>query len=189
MFTGIVRERGRVVSLQDGRLVVETGVGASLGDSVAVDGVCLTVVGGDSRTLAFDVVPETLARTTLGRLQPGSEVNLEPAVRAGDPLGGHYVQGHVDGVGRVRSLKPEGQGARLWVEAPARVLRYCVEKGSICVSGVSLTVAELDRDAFSVALVPHTLACTTLGRLRPGDEVNLEADVLAKYVERLVPGS
>ncbi len=189
MFTGIVRGRGRVLAVRDGRLVVETAARASLGDSVAIDGVCLTVVGGDSRTLACDVVPETLARTTLGRLRPGAEVNVEPALRAGDPLGGHYVQGHVDGVGRVRSLQPEGQGMRLWVEAPPQVLRYCVEKGSICVSGVSLTVAALDRDAFSCALVPHTVATTTLGRLRPGDEVNLEADVLAKYVERLLPRS
>ncbi len=186
MFSGIVRERGRVVSCEGGRLVVETSVGASLGDSVAIDGVCLTVVGGDASTLAFDVVPETLSRTTLGRLRPGAEVNVEPALRAGEPLGGHYVQGHVDGVGRVRSVEPEGQGARMWVQAPPSVLRYCVEKGSICVSGVSLTVAAVDHDAFCVALVPHTLAVTTLASLRPGDEVNLEADILAKYVERLV---
>jgi riboflavin synthase len=185
VFTGIVRERGRVVSLRDGRLAVETSVRAAVGDSVAIDGVCLTVVGGDERTLAFDLVPETLARTTLGRLGPGAQVNVEPALRAGDPLGGHYVQGHVDAVGRVRSLEPEGEGARMWVEAPPQVLRYCVEKGSICVSGVSLTVAGLDEEAFAVALVPHTLAATTLGLLGPGDEVNLEADLLAKYVERL----
>ncbi|HVM16348.1 MAG TPA: riboflavin synthase, partial [Gaiellaceae bacterium] len=113
-------------------------------------------------------------------------VNVEPALRAGEPLGGHYVQGHVDGVGRVRSADREGEGARLWIEAPPEVLRYCVEKGSIAVEGVSLTVAELAEDAFAVALVPHTLAETTLGALRPGAEVNLEADVLAKYVERLV---
>jgi len=186
VFTGVVRERARVVSFREGRLAVETSVRAAVGDSVAIDGVCLTVVGGDSRTLAFDVVPETLARTTLGRLAPGAQVNVEPALKAGEPLGGHYVQGHVDAVGRVRSLEPEGEGARMWVEAPHEVLRYCVEKGSVCVSGVSLTVAALDRGAFCVALVPHTLAATTLGALSPGDEVNLEADVLAKYVERLV---
>ncbi|MER3409895.1 MAG: riboflavin synthase [Thermoleophilia bacterium] len=186
MFTGIVRERGRVVSCGGGRLVVQTSTRASLGESVAIDGVCLTVVGGDASTLAFDVVPETLSRTTLGRLRPGAEVNVEPALRAGDPLGGHIVQGHVDGVGKVLSVEPEAEGARMWVQAPPSVLRYCVEKGSICVSGVSLTVAGLDGEAFAVALVPHTLAATTLGRLEPGDEVNLEADVLAKYVERLV---
>ncbi|HWH05642.1 MAG TPA: riboflavin synthase [Gaiellaceae bacterium] len=131
-------------------------------------------------------MPETLRRTSLGRLAEGAAVNVEPALRAGEPLGGHYVQGHVDGVGRVRSAEPEGEGARLWIEAPPEVLRYCVEKGSIAVEGVSLTVAELAEDAFAVALVPHTLAETTLGALRPGAEVNLEADVLAKYVERLV---
>jgi riboflavin synthase len=185
VFTGLVREVGRVVSFDGGRLRIESSLAAAVGDSVSVDGCCLTVVDGDGRTLAFDAVPETLARTTLGRLDPGAGVNLEPALRAGEPLGGHYVQGHVDGVGRVRSLEPEGDGARLWVDPPAEVLRYCVEKGSIAVDGVSLTIAGLDDDGFAVALVPHTLAVTTLGTLEPGSEVNLEADVLAKYVEKL----
>jgi riboflavin synthase len=185
VFTGLVREVGRVVSFDGGRLRIESSLAAAVGDSVSVDGCCLTVVEGDGRTLAFDAVPETLARTTLGRLDPGVGVNLEPALRAGEPLGGHYVQGHVDGVGRVRSLEPEGDGARLWVDPPAEVLRYCVEKGSIAVDGVSLTIAGLDDDGFAVALVPHTLAVTTLGTLEPGSEVNLEADVLAKYVEKL----
>jgi riboflavin synthase len=139
------------------------------------------VVDGDRQTLAFDVVPETVART-----KPfGAQVNLEPALRAGEPLGGHYVQGHVDGVGRVRSFEAEGEGARLWVDPPAELMQYVVEKGSIAVDGVSLTVAGLDDAGFAVALVPHTLEVTTLGSLLPGDEVNLEADVLAKYVERL----
>ena len=115
-------------------------------------------------------------------------MNVEPSLRVGDPLGGHVVQGHVDGVGRVRSVASEGDGRRVWVDAPESVLGYCVEKGSIAVDGVSLTVAALDDDGFAVALIPHTLAVTTLGRLEPGDEVNLEVDVLAKYVERLVPG-
>jgi len=182
VFTGLVREVGRVVSFEGGRLRVESSLAAAIGDSVAIDGVCLTVVDGDRQTLAFDVVPETQART-----KPfAAEVNLEPALRAGDPLGGHYVQGHVDGVGAVRSATPEGEGARIWVDAPGSVLRYCVEKGSIAVDGVSLTVAELDEEGFAVALVPHTLAATTLGRRLAGDPVNLEADVLAKYVERLV---
>jgi riboflavin synthase alpha subunit len=136
--------------------------------------------------LAFDAVPETLRRTALGRLAPGDGLNVEPALRAGEPLGGHYVQGHVDAVGRVRSVEPEGDGRRVWVDAPAEVLRLCVEKGSVAVQGVSLTVAELDERGFAVALVPHTLAATTLGALEPGDELNLEADVLAKYVERLL---
>jgi riboflavin synthase len=185
VFTGLVREVGRVVSFENGRLRIEAQLSASVGDSVSIDGCCLTVVDGDRRTLAFDAVPETLARTTLGRLEPGAGVNLEPAIRAGEALGGHYVQGHVDAVGRVRSVAPEGEGRRAWFDAPASVLRYCVEKGSVAVDGVSLTVAEVDGSGFAVALAPHTLAATTLDALEPGDEVNLEADVLAKYVERL----
>jgi riboflavin synthase len=182
VFTGIVQERARVASAANGRLVVETALDAEIGDSVALDGVCLTVVGNDDGTLAFDLHPETLRRVKPFR----AEVNVEGALRAGDPLGGHYVQGHVDGVGRVRASEPEGDGRRLWVEAPPELLRYCVEKGSITVEGVSLTIAELAGDAFAIALVPHTLEVTTLGGLGPGDEVNLEVDVLAKYVERLV---
>jgi riboflavin synthase alpha subunit len=182
MFTGLVRDRGRVVRFDDGRLVVETSVRADIGDSVAIDGVCLTVVEASDGTLAFDVVPETLARAKPFR----DDANVEPAIRAGEPLGGHYVQGHVDGTGRVRSVQAEGADRRVWIEAPPELIGYCVEKGSIAVEGVSLTVAELSDDAFAVALVPHTLAETTLGRLAPGDPVNLEMDVLAKYVERLI---
>src|SRR4029079_10442006 len=185
MFTGLVREVGKVVSFEDGRLRVESTIAASVGDSVAIDGVCLTVVDGDRSTLAFDAVPETLARTTLAALGPGEPVNREPALLAGEALGGHYVQGHVDGVGRVRSVDDEGEGRRVWFDAPPGLLRYCVEKGSIAVDGVSLTVAGLDDDGFAVALVPHTLEATTLGKAASGDAVNLEADVLAKYVERL----
>jgi riboflavin synthase len=185
MFTGLVREVGTVVSFEDGRLRIESGIAAAIGDSVAIAGVCLTVVDGDRKTLAFDAVPETLARTTLGSLRPGEPVNLEPALRAGEALGGHYVQGHVEGVGRIRSAEPEGDGRRVWVDAQPEILRYCVEKGSIAVDGVSLTVADLDEDGFAVALVPHTLAVTTLGTAAAGDEVNLETDVLAKYVEKL----
>src|SRR5581483_682144 len=149
-------------------------------------GVCLTVVGADDGRLSFDVVPETLSRTVLGALEQGRPVNVEPSLRVGDQLGGHVVQGHVDGVGRVRSVTPEGDGRRVWIDAPEAVVRYCLEKGSIAVDGVSLTVAGLDDEGFEVALIPHTLAVTTLGRLEPGDEVNLEADVLGKVVERLV---
>ena len=184
MFTGIVRERGRVASFDEGHLVVHSAIAAEIGDSVAVDGVCLTVTEARNGTLEFDVVAETL-----NRAKPfGSEVNLEPALRAGDPLGGHYVQGHVDGIGDVRSVEQEGDGKRVWIDGEPGLLRYLVEKGSITVEGVSLTVAELDENGFAVALVPHTLAATTLGALAPGDKVNLEADVLAKYVERLLPG-
>ena len=193
MFTGIVRERGRVAAVDGGaqrvRLTVEapaTAPAVSVGDSVAVNGVCLTAVEAGNGTLAFDAVPETLARTSLGRLAPGAPVNLEPALRAGDPLGGHVMQGHVDGLARVRSVEPEGDGRRIWIDASPDLLRYTVEKGSIAVDGVSLTVAALDDAGFAVALIPHTLAETTLGDLETGDETNLEVDVLAKYVERLV---
>ncbi len=182
MFTGIVQERARVASFDDGRLIVEGRLSAEIGDSVSVDGVCLTVVESNGRTLAFDVMQETKDRA-----KPfGNEVNLEPALRAGDPLGGHYVQGHVDAVGTVRSVTGEGDGRRVWVDVGPDVLRYLVEKGSITVEGVSLTVAELDDLGFAVALVQHTLAVTTLGTLEAGDRVNLETDVLAKYVERLL---
>ena len=184
MFTGIVQERGRVASFDGGRLVVESRIEAEVGDSVAVDGVCLTVAEAGDGSLEFDVMVETLSRAKLF----GAQVNLEPALRAGDPLGGHYVQGHVDGVGGVRSVEPEGGGRRVWIDAGPELLRYLVEKGSITVDGVSLTVAESDGDGFAVALVQHTLAATTLGALAPGDKVNLETDVLAKYVERLLPG-
>jgi riboflavin synthase len=193
MFTGIVREVGAVTELSGGedgvRLVVEapgTAPQIVLGGSVAIDGVCLTAVEITPSTIAFDAVPETLRRTSLARLQPGGRVNVEPALVAGDALGGHIVQGHVDGVGRIQSVEWEGEGLRVFVETSPDLLRYCVEKGSITVDGVSLTVAELHDDAFGVALVPHTLSATTFADLAPGREVNLEVDVLAKYVERLL---
>jgi riboflavin synthase alpha subunit len=183
VFTGLVREVGRVASFEAGRLVVEAETSGELGDSIAVDGVCLTVVENGGGRLAFDVVPETLSR-----VKPfGERVNLEPALRAGDPLGGHYVQGHVDGVGTVAAVTPEADGVRVRIDPPAELLRYLVEKGSVAVDGVSLTVAAVDETGFEVALIPHTLEVTTLGRLSSGDRVNLEADVLAKYVERLLP--
>ena len=181
MFTGIVRERARVASFDRGRLVVESSLDPTIGDSVSVDGVCLTVAERRNGSLAFDVMPETLQRAKAF----GAEVNLETALRAGDPLGGHYVQGHVDGVGRVRSAEAEGDSRRVTIEAPAEVIRYTVEKGSITVDGVALTITALTEDSFEVSLVRHTLDATTLGSLAPGDEVNIEVDVLAKYVERL----
>jgi len=191
VFTGIVRELGRVESADrvdaGVRLRIrgpETAKQVSAGDSVSVSGVCLTVVAVDDVVLSFDVVEETLRRSTLARAERGGVVNLEPALQAGDPLGGHFVQGHVDGVGRIRRVSGEG----LEIEAPLEILRFCVEKGSIALDGVSLTIAKLNGDAFSVALVPHTKAVTTLGGVEPGDELNVEVDMLAKYVEKLTTG-
>jgi riboflavin synthase len=188
VFTGIVREVGRVEAVEERgesvRLVVrapETAAAAAVGDSVSLAGVCLTAVEIADGTVAFDAVPETLRRSTLGRLETGGGVNVEPALRAGDPLGGHIVHGHVDGVGRIRQVDDEG----IEVEAPQDVLRYCVEKGSIAVEGVSLTIAGLGESSFTVALIPHTREVTTLGGVAAGDDVNLEVDVVAKYVERL----
>jgi riboflavin synthase len=192
MFTGLVREVGTVVSVAGDdtvRLELDapaTAAASAIGDSVAIDGVCLTVVAVDDGRLAFDAVPETLDRTSLGSLGHGARVNLEPALRAGDALGGHYVQGHVDGVASVAGVEPEGDGKRLWFTPPAELLRYVVEKGSITIQGVSLTVAAVSDDGFAVALIPHTLEATTLGALAPDDRVNIEVDVLAKYVERLI---
>ncbi len=194
MFTGIVREVGRVAACEDGPdggvalLVVAPGTapGIEVGGSVAIDGVCLTAESVDGTRLRFHAVPETLGRTSLGRLTVGDAVNVEPALKAGDPLGGHIVQGHVDGTGGVRAVTPAGEGVRVEIEAPADLLRYCVEKGSITVDGVSLTIAGMADGAFAVALIPHTLQVTTLATLAPGRIVNLEVDVLAKYVERLL---
>jgi riboflavin synthase len=193
VFTGIIREVGQVVAVagdaNGARLEIEapgTAEALAVGDSVAVNGCCLTAVAVADGRVGFDAVPETLARTSLGRLEPGSRVNLEPALRAGEPLGGHYVQGHVDGTGSVRRVDPEGDGTRLWVDAPTEILRYVVRKGSITLEGTSLTVAAVDDEGFAVALIPHTLTATTLGDLAPGDPVNLEADMLAKYVERFL---
>jgi riboflavin synthase len=188
VFTGIVRELGRVEAVEPAGDAVRlriaapnTAGGSSVGDSVAVNGVCLTVTEARNGSLGFDAVAETLRRSTIGRLEEGAGVNVEPALHAGDPLGGHFVQGHADGVGRVRRVTDEG----LEIEAPPEILRYCVEKGSIAVEGVSLTIASLTEDAFAVALVPHTREVTTLGGVREGDALNLEVDLLAKYVERL----
>ncbi len=194
MFTGIVREVGRVVALEGGVdegavLIVDAAATAptvATGDSVAIDGCCLTVEDATGSRLRFHAVPETLRRTSLAHLEVADGVNVEPALRAGEPFGGHIVQGHVDGIGRIRSVEAEGDGLRVVVEAPPQILRYCVEKGSIAVEGVSLTIAELHDDAFGVALVPHTLSATTLGSLKAGRDVNLEVDVIAKYVERLL---
>lgn len=193
MFTGLVEEVGTIRAVegdsQGVRITVDASTvieGVALGDSIAVSGACLTVVGSDAGGFAVDVVTESLRRTTLGDRAAGHPVNLERAVAAGARLGGHIVQGHVDGVGVVVSVVPEGEGVRIGVDAPPEVHRYVVEKGSITVDGVSLTVAARTAGGFEIALIPHTLAVTTLGHLEPHDRVNLEADMIAKYVEALV---
>ena len=193
MFTGIVEELGTIAAIEgdgDGlQLQIEAPALAPLshvGDSINVSGCCLTVVAVRGSTLAFEVVPESLRRTALGDLAPGAAVNLEDALRAGEPYGGHIVQGHVDGVGELVERRQEGIGAWLRFQAPDNVQRYLIEKGSVTVAGVSLTVAELHDDGFAVAIVPHTLQVTTFGTLAVGDFVNLEADMIARYVERLL---
>jgi riboflavin synthase len=192
MFTGLVEEVGRVVDLEAGRiyrLAVSAGrvlAGTHVGDSMSLNGACLTVneVGGN--TLTFLAMPETLRRTTLSDLAEGSPVNLERAMSPVARFGGHIVQGHVDGVGEVLDIRPAGD-AQIWkFEAPEGVLRYTVEKGSVCVDGISLTVVSVRDASFTVSILPQTRQKTNLGELRVGDHVNLEADVIAKYVERLV---
>ena len=188
MFTGIVEGRGQVRSA-NGRLQVEAGAVAqdlAVGDSIAVNGVCLTVAERGETGLAFDLAAETLERTTLGGLATGDRVNLERPVTLLTRLGGHLVQGHVDGVGSVREIETMQGGTTMRISVPEALRPYLVEKGSIAVDGVSLTVAGLHEDSFTVALVPHTLDATTLGTVRVGDAVNLEVDVLAKYVESLL---
>jgi riboflavin synthase len=192
MFTGLVQDLGRVLELErsgDGaRLRVATGLADELreGDSVAVNGVCLTAASVNGEWFEAQAMNETLARSSLGALSAGSGVNLEPALRVGDRLGGHIVQGHVDGLGAIASVEDDGFSRRLRVEAPEPLLRYVVEKGSITVDGVSLTVVDADPASFTVSLIPETLERTNLGAAEPGMTVNLEVDVLAKYVEKLV---
>jgi len=192
MFSGIVEELGEVREVDGHRMRVGCRTvlaDASVGSSIAVDGVCLTVVDLEPDAVAFDLSEETLDRSNLGRLGPGASVNLERPVTLATRLGGHIVQGHVDGIGRVASVTPDGDGATIRIVVPEDLMRYVVEKGSIAVDGVSLTVAGLDGDTVTIALIPHTLAVTTLGRVAPGDPVNLEVDVIAKYVARLTERS
>jgi len=189
MFTGIVEEMGEIEALDGGRLrIAATKVldDAHIGDSIAVDGCCLTVVRQGSGWWEADVSDETLARTTIGRRTVGDAVNLERPVRVQDRLGGHIVQGHVDGVGRIAAIDKTGAAAELWVEPPASLSRYLVEKGSVAIDGISLTLAAVEPDRFGVALIPLTLQLTNLRQAAPGDLVNLEVDVIAKYVERLL---
>jgi riboflavin synthase len=194
LFTGIVQDVGRVVACEsrggDARLTIACErlslSGARIGDSLAVQGCCLTLTEVLGQTFAADLSRETLARTTLGELKAGSPVNLEPALRAGDALGGHLVSGHVDGVGRVAALAGDARSRRLTIEAPAELARYLAPKGSVSVDGVSLTINTVEGASFGVNLIPHTLAVTTLGVLTVGASVNLEVDPVARYVARLL---
>ncbi|HEX4143831.1 MAG TPA: riboflavin synthase [Pirellulales bacterium] len=196
MFTGIVRQLApvaEVVSQGPGnRLVVEAGslaTAAAIGDSVAMNGCCLTVVDTQGGRWSFDAGPETLARTNLGRLQAGSLVNLEPALRVGEPLGGHWVTGHVDCTAALATRQDDRDWSTFWFALEPRWTAQMVPKGSVTVDGVSLTLVDVAADRFSVALIPHTLAATTLGRLAVGERVNIETDVLAKYVEKCLAAS
>lgn len=189
MFTGLVRYLDRVAAIRPGQLVIQSAIkNPTLGESIAVNGVCLTVSQkkrtGKNWLLAFDVSPETYRRTNLGALKAKSPVNVEQCLTLRDLLGGHLVQGHVDGVGTVKAIRKLKDNKEIWFSGPKSVLRYVVPKGSVAVNGVSLTAVEVRGDRFSVALIPHTLRHTNLGNLKTGDRVNLEADIIAKYVER-----
>lgn len=197
MFTGIVQDVGRVVSQEtrggDVRMVIAFDrfdpSGIQLGDSICVQGCCLTAVELRDRSFAADVSRETLSLTTLGDLTPGSSVNLEPSLRAGDPLGGHLVSGHVDGVGRVTAMGGDARSTRVEIAVPPALARYVARKGSVAIDGVSLTVNEVRGATFGVNLIPHTQAVTTLGAIRTGARVNIEIDQIARYVERLLANS
>ncbi len=189
MFTGIVEEVGAIAGIRPGGFSIRASKvleGLDVGDSVSVNGACLTVTERGPGSFSVDVVPETLRRTNLGSLSEGSPVNLERGVRAGGRLDGHVVQGHVDGVGRIESVRDDGDAVMVAVGAAPSIMRYVVEKGFVAVDGVSLTIVGCDEERFSVTIIPHTREHTIMGTRKPGDEVNLEVDILAKYVERLV---
>ena len=193
MFTGIIIDTGRVTSLTEKGGDLEMGIDAAaledsrmaLGDSISVQGACLTVARKEGTRFYADVSRETMAKTTLGTYGPGSKVNLEPSLRAGDALGGHMVSGHVDAVGKLRTLVQDARSWRLEIELPASLMRFVAPKGSICVNGVSLTVNNVDGRNFDVNIIPHTLKVTTLGELKVDDGVNIEIDVIARYLDRL----
>lgn len=195
MFTGIVTDLGSVRTVEpagegrDLRIVVATAwetQDIELGASVACNGCCLTVVAKETGALAFNASAETLSKTTIGRWRPGSAVNLERSLRLGDELGGHMVQGHIDGVGAVASAAPEGGSLRVRIRPPPHLMAYIAPKGSVAVDGVSLTVNDVDADAFGVNIIPHTAQVTTFGRIKPGDPVNIEVDLVARYLARLL---
>lgn len=195
MFTGIIEELGSVKDLRreavGARLAISASVvldGTAIGDSICVNGVCLTVVALGKTEFSADVANETLKVTNLGDLKVGQKVNLERALRLSAKIGGHLVTGHVDATGRIREKRQEGNSWRLFFDAPASVLRYVIKKGSIAIDGISLTVADVDASGFSIAMIPHTAKMTTLGSKSPGESVNLETDVIGKYVEKLLSG-
>jgi len=195
LFTGLIEEIGTLKRLSQGMVCVLV-VGSNKvvndvapGDSVAINGVCLTVTSIGSGELSFDAVPETLSRSTLKNLRPGDKLNLEAALRAGKMMGGHIVQGHVDGIGTIESISLLAGSKVIKISASPEVLRYIVEKGSIAVDGISLTVAAVDDASFTLAVIPHTLEMTTLALKRPGDKVNLETDIIGKYVEKFLSGN
>jgi riboflavin synthase len=195
MFTGLVETLGHVTHFAPegagARLALAVPLfvdGVHLGDSIAVNGTCLTVIDIAGDVLSFQLAPETLRKTNLGRLHPGDGVNLERSLRVGDRLGGHWVQGHVDGQGRLRERRPDGDWEMFWFDCPRELTRLMVPKGSLAIDGISLTLVNVTEDSFSVALIPHTLSVTTLGKLKPGAPVNLETDILAKHVEKLLAG-
>jgi len=191
MFTGIVEEIGTVKSIGQKQLLISARKvmeGTVPGDSIAVNGTCLTVVEAGNESFSIEIMPETLRRTSLGDLRPGDKVNLERALAVGSRMGGHFVQGHVDSTGRILSLIPEGDAILMKISAPVQIMRYVVEKGFIAVEGISLTVTTNDATSFVVSLVTFTREHTTLGFRKPGDSVNLEVDIIAKYVEHLTGG-
>lgn len=188
MFTGIVEETGKTLSIADGTLAVEASrvlKGLALGDSVSVNGACLTVTRIKGNSISFNVIPETLKRTSLGSLKKGSLVNLERALQPISRMGGHMVQGHVEGIATLIRIEPEKLGKKLWFEPPQKLMRYVVEKGFVCIDGISLTVVDCHKDEFSVALIPYTLRNTSMGSRKIGDKVNIETDIFARYVEKL----
>jgi len=194
VFTGLIEEIGKVKSITSGtvnRLSVASSRvinDVSIGDSVAINGVCLTVTAIGDGELSFDAVPETLSRSTLKDLRSGDKVNLEASLRAGKMIGGHFVQGHVDGVGTIESISLLGESSVLRINAPSEVLHYVVEKGSIAIDGISLTVASCDDYGLTAAVIPHTIANTTLNVKRPGDKINIETDIIGKYIEKFLAG-
>ncbi len=191
MFTGIIEEKGTIKSIGHNKLLISARKvleGTVPGDSIAVNGACLTVVEKSDQSFSIEIMPETLRRTSLGNLRPGDYVNLERALKVGSRMGGHFVQGHVDDTGKISSLIPESDAILMKISAPARIMRYVVEKGFIAVEGISLTVTTCDAASFMVSLVTFTREHTTLGSRKPGDSVNLEVDIIAKYVEHLAGG-